>query len=418
MVNLLKRWGSIFFNRASISLEFPLMAGYVTLLSTSPTADLAIFALVYSLFAWIESPFMMSDVVMIKTLHAGSRPIEGIKCTLILAIAPVSIFFTCWLFSEPWLSILNKESAVLWSEVLPYLGIMVLALPISTARRALNGVATFHHKESVLHKGMWVKIVLMILVLFLSILMQIHVVTSACLALIAGVIGETAYLYKKAHSLEVAKNVIEKTVTMSSWFKDLSPLALMSFVSLGIGGIITIALSLGANPEENVAIFALLNGIITIFKHAPMSIQSIWVNTLNGNSIVERKTKHLFVLVFGLTLVTTLLYYIGFNDIYIYHFNNIDPHNEKSVFWVFALLSASVLLTFYVIYYRGILIHSNRSKQLNKATVLELIAFIATAAVLIFSLKINPAVACAGSVFMGRLSTIILMKSSLLLTNK
>ena len=149
-----------------------------------------------------------------------------------------------------------------------------------------------------------------------------------------------------------------------------------------------------------------------------MSIQSIWVNTLNGNSIVERKTKHLFVLVFGLTLVTILLYYIGFNDIYIYHFNNIDPHNEKSVFWVFALLSASVLLTFYVIYYRGILIHSNRSKQLNKATVLELIAFIATAAVLIFSLKINPAVACAGSVFMGRLSTIILMKSSLLLTNK
>ena len=200
---------------------------------------------------------------------------------------------------------------------------------------------------------------------------------------------------------------------MSSWIKELSPFALMSFVSLGIGAIVTIALSLGAKPEEAVAIFSLLNGIITIFKHAPMSIQSIWVNALNRGGVEKSMMTRLFVFVFCLTLAVLLIYYLGFNHPYMYRFNNISLDAYNTVFLVFTLLSTSVLMTFFVIFYRGLMIHENQNKQLNKATMLEFFSFITTALLLIFGMSINSAVACAGAICIGRLSAIVLMKISL-----
>ena len=213
MVDLLKRWFSTFLNRGSISLEFPIMAGYVAIVSSSPTSDLAVFALVYSLFAWIESPFMMSDVVMIKTLHRGANFKEGVKRTLVLTMVPMLLIITTWLTSKQWLSLLKTESAALWSDALPYLCLMALALPISSARRALNGVATFHHKESVLRKGMWLKITLIAIVLLLSFITHASSVTGATLALVAGIWGETFYLYKKMHSIEITQKQLKKPVS-------------------------------------------------------------------------------------------------------------------------------------------------------------------------------------------------------------
>lgn len=354
---------------------------------------------------------MMSDVVMVKSLHAGARYAKGIGHTLALAMIPVLIVFGVWSVSDTWSSFLSNESKALWSNALPYLVAISLVLPVSCVRRALNGVVIFNHKESILHTGMWLKTITIVAVLFGSYAVKLSSIPSAILALMTGITIETIYLCIKARKVEV-KQERSGTISLQAWMKEISPFALMSFVSLGIGAIVTTALSFGPNPELAVAIFSLLNGLLTIIKHAPMSIQSIWVDALNKDHETN-KMKTFFVFILAITIMAMCLYYAFFHDAYIYQFNGITTNATGAATWTFVLLSLSVLLTFPVIYYRGKLICENKKSILNISTLLEFSIFIMVTVVLIVTTQINSAVACSIAIALGRLSVAMMMKLSL-----
>lgn len=375
--------------------------------------NLAAFGIAYSFALIIEAPVIMlmsASTALVKNTDAYIKLrnftlfINGLV-TLIMIVGltpPVFYFITEDVIGLPKhiarLTHLTSIIMIPWAGAIGY-------------RRFYQGILIRNNLTRRVTYGTVIRLVSMSATAFIGYIMRLNGAHTAAIALVIGVVCEAGASRIMARnpvkSLLAESNIGKSNQTALSYKTVINfyiPLALTSVISLGVHPIATFFLGRSRLAIESLAVLPVVNALVFIFRSIGLSYQEVNI-ALIGEKNQNYKMLRNFAAILGFCVLLGLSVF-AFSPLAKVWFRNVSALTEELTRLSYLPLKISVflpVLTIWLSFQRGLLVHARNTKPITVATAIELVTITIVLYVAVFHIRVPGVIAAACAYLIGKL---------------
>jgi len=395
-----------------MTVEQPFLMAIIARLGEAKS-NLAAFGVAFSFALIIEAPVIMlmsASTALVKNKDAYLKLrqftlILNVSVTLImiLGLTPPIFYF----IAEDVLG-LPKHIARLTHVT------SIIMIPWAAAigyRRFYQGILIRNNLTRRVTYGTVIRLVFMLAAAFIGYIMRLNGAYTAAIALVIGVVCEAGASRIMAQSpvkiLLAESNIVDSSQIALS-YKTIKnfyiPLALTSVISLGVHPIATFFIARSRLAIESLAVLPVVYALVFIFRSIGLSYQEVNI-ALMGKKNQNYKMLRNFAVILGLGVFLGLSS-IAFSPLARLWFSNVSGLPQELISLSYLPLKILVLLpvlTIWISFQRGILVHARNTKPITIATAIELVTIIIVLYVTVFHMLIPGVIAAACAYIIGKL---------------
>ncbi|MBN1149955.1 hypothetical protein JXA84_01910 [candidate division WOR-3 bacterium] len=401
-------WTPLSFTWLMMSMEAPFITAIIGRI-VEAKYNLASYGVAFSIAMLIEAPVVMILSASVALVNSKKNYIKlrNFILTIIVSVTLLHIFINLpFVFGyisgdvlklDPKIASLAHSSSIImipWAGAIGY-------------RRFYQGILIRMGQTKKVAAGTFVRLFFMTATgLFLFLFTDIPGACVGAASLSVGVILESAAT--RIMAIKAVKKVTsggedQKLLSLSDIVKFYYPLALTSYLILGINPILTFFMAKGKMPVESLAVLPVINAFIFIFRSFGLSFQEAALALLGKNydNFIPLRN---FALVLGI-LTSSLAALVSVTTLSLLWFKHVSFLSEELLaltLFPTVVLSIMPSLTTLLAWQRSVLVNSRLTYPITIATALEVIAI---GILMTFSAKIlNPVAiySAAVSVVLGR----------------
>ena len=414
---ILKFWFPLSATWLMMSVEGPFLTALIARMP-NPEYNLAAYGVAFSLALIIESPVIMmmsASIALVKNSDSFFKLRNFVYSVnilitmfiVILIIPSVFYFITITLINLP------ADVAVLTHKA------VILLIPWPAAigyRRFYQGIMISGNATRRVAYGTIVRMSVMFVVsVSMSILFEIDGVLIGAAALSSGVVMEAlaSRIMARKFVRNVRENIAEKgndDLSLGKIVKFYYPLALTSFISLGIHPVVTFFMGRSQMALESLAVLPVLNSLVFFFRSFGLSFQEVGIALMReGENYIKLKN---FALVMGLSVIAGLgmisftpLSHVWFQDV-------AGLSSALSDFSKFPLILYTIFpaLTVWINFQRAILVHARKTEPITYATIIEVAGITVVLLITIKFFAMIGVIAAVIAYTSGRLAAILYLR--------
>lgn len=411
---ILKFWLPLSATWLMMSVEGPFLTALIARMP-HPEFNLAAYGVAFSFALIIESPVIMmmsASIALVRNRYSFfklrnfvySVNILITLCIIILVIPSIFYFITINLMNLP------QQVAVLTHKA------VILLIPWPAAigyRRFYQGIMISSNATRRVAYGTIIRMSTMFIVsVILITFFDCDGVLVGASALSSGVVMEA--LVSRFMASKFVKNVKQNLGNESSHnlsyreiVKFYYPLALTSFISLGIHPVIIFFMGRSDRALESLAVLPVLNSLVFFFRSFGLSYQEVGI-ALMGEGENYNKLKK-FAVVLGVAVVAGLglISFTSLSDVW---FQNVAGLSSKlSEFSKFPLMLYTIFpaTTVWINFQRAILVYSRKTEPITYATIIEVVGIAITLVIAIKFFSMIGVVAAIIAYTLGRTAAIL-----------
>jgi hypothetical protein len=404
--NIISLWMPILGAGLLMASELPILFAIIAL-NGYEIHNFTVFGLVYAIFNIAISPIYMIDFLSIKFAHHK----KNLSRVFMLGIF-VSVLISLFILTLTSMDLFRQlgvhfsslpERALAESQtLLLYMSPIFL---IVTYRRFLQGVLIQKKQKSLLLQSLLIRMAATVgLGIYLVGLAALDGAKIAAISLSFGFIVDTAYVHVKADTSFMPDEQKDPIIPYKGLSKLFLPLAMTAFASFATGPMCIAYLSQMDNSALLVASFSIASGLLLLLRAVAMSYQSIIVSMLKNTKGIKLELISAFFY-FGTVATILMCLFLAFmGDWYFYDINGLTKDGvylALNLSW--GIVSCGVL-TFFIIWFRGNLIHRGDTKGIFRSSIIELVFIFLTLVIgSVISHSASPMIVCAISLNVGRL---------------
>ncbi|MBA4407053.1 hypothetical protein C0389_07255 [bacterium] len=411
---ILKFWLPLSATWLMMSVEGPFLTAVIARMS-NPEFNLAAYGVAFSFALIIESPviMMMSASIALVCDRYSFLKLRNfvysinILITLfiiILVIPPIFYFITLNLMKLP------QQVAMLTHKA------VILLIPWPAAigyRRFYQGIMISNNATRRVAYGTVIRMSTMFIVsVILITFFECDGVLVGASALSSGVVMEA--LVSRFMASKFVKNVkqnLETEVSHNLSYREIVkfyyPLALTSFISLGIHPVVTFFMGRSDRALESLAVLPVLNSLVFFFRSFGLSYQEVGIALMGENNHFS-KLKN-FAVVLGIAVVAGLglVSFTPLSEVWFQRVAGLSP--TLSEFSKFPLMLYTIFpaTTVIINFQRAILVYSRKTEPITYATIIEVAGIILTLIIAIKFFSIVGVVAAVIAYTLGRTAAIL-----------
>jgi len=411
---ILKFWIPLSATWLMMSVEGPFLTALIARMS-NPEYNLAAYGVAFAFALIVESPVIMmmsASVALVRNEYSFYKLRNFVYSVnllitlfiIILIISPIFYFLTIELMNLP------PEVAVLTHKA------VILLIPWPAAigyRRFYQGIMISGNATRRVAYGTIIRMSSMffVAVMLISFLKLDGVVVGAS-ALSAGVVMEA--LASRIMANKFVKNVKLNLANDSSTnlsYKEIVkfyyPLALTSFISLGVQPIVIFSMGQSNRALDSLAVLPVLNSLVFFFRSFGLSFQEVGVALMGENKNYYKLRNFAFVL--GIAVVTGLglISFTPLSDIWFQKVSGLS--SQLSEFSKFPLMLYTIFpaTTVFISFQRAILVFYRKTNPITYATIIEVVGIIITLIITIKFFSLVGVIAAIIAYTLGRIAAII-----------
>jgi len=413
---ILKFWLPLSATWLMMSVEGPFLTALIARMP-NPEYNLAAYGVAFALALIIESPVIMMMSASIALVHdkfsfnklqyfvySVNFIITG--SILILIIPSVFYFLTVDLMNLP------AQVAFLTHKAV----IILMPWPAAIGfRRFYQGIMISCNATRRVAYGTIIRMASMFLTAVVSVtFFDLDGVIVGALALSGGVIMEALASRIMANKFvkEVkAKNELIDSDKLSyrSIIQFYYPLALTSFISLGVHPVVTFFMGQSRMPLESLAVLPVLNSLVFFFRSFGLSYQEVVIALMrNRNNYIKLKNFAAIIAV-GVVASLGLISFTPLSEIWFRQVAGLSP--TLTEFSKFPLLLYTIFpaATVWISFQRAILVHSRKTEPITYATLIEVSGITLTLLITINFFSFIGMVAAVTAYLAGRIAAILFL---------
>jgi len=404
-----------------MSIEGPFLAALIAR-SSEPKFNLAAYGVAYSLALIIEAPIIMimsASIALVKNsqsfykLRNFTYAANGLITLIMLIVVtpPVFYFITEDLIGLPVeVSTLTHIATIIlipWPGAIGY-------------RRFYQGILINNNLTRRVAYGTIIRLLSMSLcatILYISDFVEGVVVGAASLsfAVTTEAIAIRFMVRETVKKIKSEDSSAEQVLTYKEINKFYYPLALTSFIGLGVQPLVTFFVGQSRMAIESLAVLPVVTSFVFIFRALGLSYQEVIIALIG-----EKKEKFKPLLKFAISLAVILVALLGlfaFTPLADFWFITVSGLSESLA--EFAHLPLMIMfffpaLTVLISIQRGILVAAKNTKPITAGTATEFVTIVIMLMILISNMNTVGAVAAVIAIIIGRLaSNIYLMHSTI-----
>lgn len=374
---ILKFWYPLAATWIMMSLEGPLLTALIARMA-DPKFNLAAFGVAFSFAMIVEAPVIM---IMSATTTLAKNYFSFLKLKRFIYTINVIVTIFMFLLLIPQVFDFIAYNLISLPEQvasLTYKGILIM-LPWPSAigyRRFYQGLLIRNHLTRRVAFGTMVRITSMATSAFIMFNLKLDGIIVGCGALSIGVTIEA--IATRLMASKVIKRIKNEaqTDTQNLTYKQIIifyyPLAMMSFLALGINPIVTFFLGKSYMAIESLAVLPVVNSLVFIFRAVGLSYQEVVIALVGEKHENYKVLKNLAFVASG--VLTFTLGMIALTPLSELWFLKISGLTEQLAH--FAILPAIIMIlypavTLLVAWQRAVLVHSSKTIHLTIATLTE-----------------------------------------------
>lgn len=395
-----------------MSVEGPFLAALIAR-SSEPKFNLAAYGVAYSLALIIEAPIIMimsASIALVKDsqsfykLRNFTYAANGlITLVMLIVIAPPVFYF------------ITEDLIGLPSEVssLTHIATIILT-PWPGAigyRRFYQGILINHNLTRRVAYGTVIRLLSMSLcatILFVSDFVEGVVIGAASLsfAVIMEAVAIRFMVRTTVKKIKSEDSSSEQVLTYKEINKFYYPLALTSFIGLGVQPLVTFFVGQSRMAIESLAVLPVVTSFVFVFRALGLSYQEVII-ALIGEKKEKFKPLLNFAIVMAAILVSVLALF-AFTPLADFWFITVSGLSKPLA--EFAHLPLMIMfffpaLTVLISIQRGVLVAARNTKPITGGTITEFVTIVIIMMILISNINLVGAVAAVIALIMGRLAS-------------
>jgi len=408
-----------------MSVEGPFLAALIAR-SSEPKFNLAAYGVAYSLALIIEAPIIMimsASIALVKDsqsfykLRNFTYATNGLITLVMLIVItpPVFYFLTEDLIGLPIeVSTLTHIATIIlipWPGAIGY-------------RRFYQGILINNNLTRRVAYGTVIRLLSMSLcatVLYISDFVEGVVVGAVSLsfAVIMEAIAIRFMVRTTVKKIKLENSSFEQVLTYKEINKFYYPLALTSFIGLGVQPLVTFFVGQSRMAIESLAVLPVVTSFVFVFRALGLSYQEVII-ALIGEKKEKFKPLLNFAIVLAVILVSVLALF-AFTPLADFWFITVSGLSESLA--EFAHLPLMILfffpaLTVLISIQRGVLVAAKNTKPITVGTITEFVAIVLALIIFINHLNFVGAVAATIAFVVGRIASNIYLTPSTLRSTK
>ena len=408
--NIFRLWSPLAATWFMMAAEGPLLAAIVARLS-EPRFNLAAYGVALSIALLVEAPviMMMSAATALVRDRDSYLRLRNFAFALSLGVTLVmGVLALPPIFYPVALELIGLPQQV---ADLTYRAILLL-LPWPGAigyRRFCQGLLIRSHRTRLIAMGTLIRLFTMVFVsFFLFLEAEVSGACVAAVALSSGVLVEAVAIRWMAHSTIAGLGQEEPSLEPLSYPAIATfyyPLALTSFLVLGVQPLITFFVGHSREAVDSLAVLPVVHSLVFVFRSQGLALQEVAV-ALAGRRLEGYEPLRLFTGRLAL-LASAGLALIAFTPLAVVWYEWLSGLSSDlaglavtTSRLLFALPGLAVLLSFQ----RGLLVSLRRTSSITWSSLIEVISIVVVLSICIFQLQLPGAVAAALAMLVGRAS--------------
>ncbi|MEE8143041.1 MAG: hypothetical protein V3T77_08075 [Planctomycetota bacterium] len=407
---IFRLWSPLAATWLMMAAEGPLLAAIVARLS-EPRFNLAAYGVSLSIALLVEAPviMMMSAATALVCDRDSYLRLRNFTFALSLGVTLVmGVLALPPIFYPVALELIGLPQQV---ADLTYWAI-VLLLPWPGAigyRRFYQGLLIRSHRTRLIAMGTLIRLFTMVFVsFFLFLEAEVSGACVAAVALSSGVLVEAVAIRWMAHSTIAELGQEEPSLeplsypTIATFYY---PLALTSFLVLGVQPLITFFVGHSREAVDSLAVLPVVHSLVFVFRSQGLALQEVAV-ALAGRRLEGYEPLRLFTGRLAL-LASAGLALIAFTPLAVVWYEWLSGLSSDlaglavtTSRLLFALPGLAVLLSFQ----RGLLVSLRRTSSITWSSLIEVISIVVVLSICVFQLELLGAVAAAVAMVVGRAS--------------
>jgi len=403
-----------------MSVEGPFLAALIAR-SSEPKFNLAAYGVAYSLALIIEAPIIMimsASIALVKDsqsffkLRNFTYAANGLITLVMLIVItpPVFYFITEGLIGLP--NEVSRLTHIATIILIPWPGAIGY-------RRFYQGILINNNLTRRVAYGTVIRLLSMLLcatALYISDFVEGVIVGAASLsfAVIMEAVAVRFMVSRTVKKIKSENTSSEQVLTYKEINKFYYPLALTSFIGLGVQPLVTFFVGQSRMAIESLAVLPVVTSFVFVFRALGLSYQEVII-ALIGEKKEKFKPLLNFATVLAVILVSVLALF-AFTPLADFWFIIVSGLSEPLA--EFAHLPLMIMfffpaLTVLISIQRGVLVAAKNTKPITAGTVTEFVTIIIMLMILINNMNMVGAVAAVIAIITGRLaSNIYLMRST------
>ena len=402
---IFRLWGPLAATWFMMAAEGPLLAAIVARLS-EPKFNLAAYGVALSLALLVEAPviMMMSAATALVRDRDSFLRLRNFTLALSLGVTLVMGFLALPAIFYPLaLGLIGLPQRV--ADLIYWAIVILLPWPGAIGyRRFYQGLLIRSHKTRLIAVGTVIRLFTMALVsFFLFLEAKVPGASVAAVALSSGVLVEAVASRWMARST-IAELEEKEASSEPLSYREIAtfyyPLALTSFLALGVQPLITLFVGHSREAVSSLAVLPVVNSLVFVFRSQGLALQEVVValagRRLEGYEPLRLFTRRLALATsFGLALIA----WSPLHVLWYQWLSGLSPDLAATTSrLLFALPGLAVILSFQ----RGLLVSLRRTPSITWASLVEVILILVVLAICVFQLELLGAIAAAVALLVGR----------------
>lgn len=416
---ILKFWLPLSATWLMMSVEGPFLTALIARMP-HPEFNLAAYGVAFSFALIIESPVIMmmsASIALVRNRYSFFKLRNFVYSVNILITIFIIILVIPSVFYFVTINLLNLPQQV--AELTHKAVILLIPWPAAIGyRRFYQGIMINCNATRRVAYGTIIRMATMLIVAVILItFFECDGVLVGASALSSGVVMEA--LVSRFMANKFVKNVKQNLVNES--FHNLSyrkivkfyyPLALTSFISLGIHPVVTFFMGRSDRALESLAVLPVLNSLVFFFRSFGLSYQEVGI-ALMGENEHYNKLKN-FAVVLGIAVVVGLgmISLTPLSHIWFQKVAGLSP--QLSEFSQFPLILYTIFpaTTVWINFQRAILVYARKTEPISYATIIEVVGIAVTLFITIKFFSMTGVVAAVIAYTLGRIAAIMYLNAS------
>ncbi len=362
-----------------MSVEGPFVTSVIARLADE-THNLAAFGIAYAFALLSESPVIML-MAAATSLVRGRTSYRRLRRFTLMLVGLVTLSLAGALFSPLFdfliYDVLNLSPLI--HDLTHQTLVFMLVWPGAIAwRRFLQGLLIVNNKTRIVSYGTAIRLVVMALTaLFFYFHPLLPGAAVGGLALGVGVVAEMAVTWYLSRStirkvLEQKEKAPEKILSMRGILRFYYPLALATFLGLGIQPMLTFFLGQSRMALESLAILPVINAFIFIFRSIGLSFQEVAITFLH-HSREQFIFLHRFVIkvALAITLVVLLIVLTPLARLWYQDLSGLSLTLTRLSLIPTLIMSLLPALSLYISWQRAVEVQAHQTRHLTLSTFIE-----------------------------------------------
>ena len=411
---ILRFWSPLGITWLLMAVEGPIVAAIIARAS-EPKYNLAAYGIAFAFALLFEAPVIMllsATVALVKDYASYLKMLSftrilnvAVLCANTLALSPPIFKGILGLFRIP------EEVQHLCYEAL----LILLPWPVAIGfRRFYQGVLIKYKQTKIVAAGTVIRLLFMFCALFAgSYYSSMAGVLVGATALSAGVVGECVFIFFASRTVirALAKYERDKeptgyTLTLGSIANFTCPLAMTSFLNLGVQPLVTFFVGISRLPVESLAVLPVINSFVFLFKCIGLSLQDV-VIALLGERYQDYLTlrSFIFTLAGGLMIFLSALVISPLARIWLENISGLSPELSQFALGPLRVMTVIPPLTILLCWQRALAITRHKNVLITLGICAEVVCIVAVIGMCAYFDWVHGAYAACIALSLGRLAS-------------